>query len=53
MGNPESEPSPDVVIPPLDPALLTLTDEEKAFLQYAVSSDEAELHDRITDVQKR
>ncbi|KAI0693936.1 hypothetical protein C8T65DRAFT_667456 [Cerioporus squamosus] len=52
MTNPESEVPPEVVIPPLDPSLLTLTDEEKAFLHHVISSDDSELHDRITYVQK-
>ncbi len=53
MGNPESDVPPEIAIPPLDPSLLTLTDDEKAFLHHAISSDDAELHNRIRDVQKR
>ncbi|TFK84974.1 hypothetical protein K466DRAFT_552778 [Polyporus arcularius HHB13444] len=53
MSNPESDIPPEIAIPPLDPSLLTLTDDEKAFLHHAISSDDAELHDRIRDVQKR
>ncbi|RPD65543.1 hypothetical protein L226DRAFT_530884 [Lentinus tigrinus ALCF2SS1-7] len=53
MSNPESEIPAEVVIPPLDPSLLTLTDEEKTFLKHAISSDEVEVQDRIIDVQKR
>lgn len=52
MVNPEGQVEPSV-IPPLDPALLGLSDEEHAFLRAAITEDEEELKARIYDVQKR
>ncbi|KAI0070741.1 hypothetical protein K474DRAFT_1713069 [Panus rudis PR-1116 ss-1] len=40
------------VIPPLDESLLTLTDQEKAFLHSAITEDDTELRRRILEVQK-
>ncbi|EIW55668.1 uncharacterized protein TRAVEDRAFT_50153 [Trametes versicolor FP-101664 SS1] len=52
MVNPEGQVEPSV-IPPLDPALLRLSDEEHAFLRAAITEDEEVLKARIYDVQKR
>lgn len=52
MVNPEGQVEPSV-IPPLDPALLRLSDEERAFLRAAITEDEEVLKARIYDVQKR
>ena len=41
------------VIPPLDPSVLTLSDEETAFLHMKVSSDDDTLKAKILEVQKK
>lgn len=52
MVNPEGQVEPSV-IPPLDPALLRLSDEEHTFLRDVIPDDEEVLKARIYDVQKR
>ncbi|KAI0371999.1 hypothetical protein BV20DRAFT_992286 [Pilatotrama ljubarskyi] len=52
MVNPESQVDPSVV-PPLDPSLLNLSNEERAFLHAVISEDDEKLRARILDVQKR
>ena len=51
MVNPESDVDPGL-IPPLDPTLLTLSDEEKAFLLEAISPDETVIRERVLKLQK-
>lgn len=41
------------VIPPLDPSVLTLSDEERAFLHATVSSDDDALKAKILAVQEK
>ncbi|KAI0360631.1 hypothetical protein OH77DRAFT_1418615 [Trametes cingulata] len=52
MANPESQADPSLV-PPLDPSLLSLSDEERTFLHAVISEDDEKLKERILDVQKR
>ena len=51
MVNPESDVDPGL-IPPLDPTLLTLSDEEKAFLLETISPDENVIRERVLKLQK-
>ena len=52
MQNSESQADPELV-PPLDPTLLTLAEDEKAFLRDTISLDENLLREHILDIQKQ
>ena len=52
MVNPESRVPPELILP-LDPALLSLTEQEKEFFRVAISSDDEKLRERKLDIQKR
>ncbi|KAH9852583.1 hypothetical protein C2E23DRAFT_826204 [Lenzites betulinus] len=52
MSNPEGQVDP-AVIPPLDAALLHLSDTELAFLRSAITEDEEQLKKIVSDVQAR
>lgn len=41
-----------VMILPLDPSLLQMSDEEKVFLRAVISPDDAVIHQRIMQIQK-
>ena len=49
MVNPESDVDPGL-IPPLDPTLLVLSDEERAFLLESISPDEDVIRERVLEL---
>ena len=52
MVNPESDVDLGLY-PPLEPTLLTLSDEEKEFLLETISPDEEVIRERVLELQKQ